>query len=304
MNLRTDLKCPLRRDVRLSLYTTMQVGGPASWFAEPQTEEELVEILDFAQQERLPKVILGKGSNLIFPDEGFPGLVISLTHYEQERIVVDREKSFVQVSAGVHLYRFVLAMRDAGLGGAEFLANIPGTIGGALVMNAGFSRFPGQINEIGDITEQVTILDGQGKRAVLQRNELKFSYRHSNLDGKIVLSAVLRLWRRPAEEIQREVKANFDYRNTKQDLRYPSSGSVFKNPGQANTTAGQLVEKAGLKGARVGGAMVSQRHGNYIVNVGGAKSSDVRQLISQIQKSVLDATGILLEPEVRFVERP
>lgn len=304
MNLRDDLKTLLRRDVRLSQFTTMQVGGLANYFAEPSTEEELLDLIDFAKKEQLPWMVLGKGSNLIFPDEGYPGLVITLIHYEQDRLHFDPEKSLASASAGIFLYRFVLACRDHNLGGAEFLANIPGTVGGALIMNAGFSRYKGQRSEIGDITEEVTALNSEGKKETLSRKDLQFSYRHSNLEGKVLLEGTFRLWHRPAEDIQKEIRANFDYRNTEQDLRYPSSGSIFKNPSPELPSAGQLIDQLGLKGTRIGDAMVSQKHGNYMINAGKAKSADLVALIRKVQKTVLDETGISLEPEVRIVEKP
>lgn len=304
MNLRTGLKDLLRPNVRLSQFTTMQVGGPARYFSEPQTEEELLDLLDFARQENMPFMIMGKGSNLLFPDSGFPGLVITLIHYEQDRILFDEEEPRVTASAGIYLYRLVLACRDHGLGGSEFLANIPGTLGGALAMNAGFSRFPGQTNEIGDLIEQVTILGEDGLKQTIPAGQIQFSYRHSSLQGKLILSGTLRLWRRRPEDIQTEVRANFDYRNEKQDMKHPSSGSIFKNPAKPNPSAGQLIEKLGLKGTRVGDAMVSLKHGNYFINMGNAKCADIVELIGKVQKNVFDATGILLEPEVRIVERP
>lgn len=304
MNLRIDIKTLLRPNVRLSQYTTMQVGGPAQHFAEPQTEEELMELLDYARHENIPYLILGKGSNAIFPDEGFPGLVITLIHYEQDKISFDTQTYRVTASAGIFLYRLVLACRDRHLGGAEFLANIPGTLGGALVMNAGFSRFPGQINQIGDITEEVMILHGDGRKEIISRKDLEFSYRHSNLEGKIVLGGTLQLWQRPQDEIQREIKANFDYRNQKQDLRHPSSGSIFKNPGKGMPSAGQLIDKLGLKGTRIGDAMISPKHGNYFINAGSAKSSEFVELIQKVQKIVFNASGIILEPEVRIIQKP
>ncbi len=281
----------------------MQVGGPARFFAEPAREEELLECIEFARHEGLPLMILGKGSNVVFPDEGYPGLVVTLIHFEQDRIQFDPEKPEVIASSGIHLYRFTLACRDHGLGGAEFLANIPGTIGGALIMNAGFSRYPGQSSEIGDIVQEVNVINEEGKKETLKRNDLQFSYRHSNLEGRIILSAKFALWRRRSEDIQKEIRANFDYRNEKQDLRFPSSGSIFKNPG-SGPSAGKLIDQLGLKGARVGGIKVSDKHGNYFVNTGNAKSSDLVQLIQQIQKAVLDATHVFLEPEVRIIEKP
>ena len=307
MSLRTDIKTLLRPNVRLSQYSTMQVGGPAQFFAEPTTEEELFDLIEFARHENMPFMIVGKGSNVIFPDEGFSGLVITLIHYEQDQIIFDEEKPFVTASAGIFLYKFCLACKDQGLGGAEFLANIPGTIGGAVIMNAGFSRFPGQKNEIGDIIEEVSVLSPDGQKENWNRKDLRFSYRHSNLEGKIILGATLHLWHRNSEDIHKEIRANFDYRNQKQDLKHPSSGSIFKNPQQLinneRVSAGQIIDRLELKGTRIGNAMVSEKHGNYIINTGGAKSADLVQLIQQIQKTVFDATGITLEPEVRIIER-
>lgn len=282
----------------------MQVGGPARYFAEPTSEEELIDCLEFARQNHLPIAILGKGSNVIFPDEGFAGLVITLIHYDRDVLFFDEEKWHVTTSSGIHLYRLALACRDQGFGGAEFLANIPATAGGAVVMNAGFSRFPGQVNEIGDLVEEVMVMNLDGKKERLTRGELRFSYRSSHLQGRIILQVKLQLWRRRPEEIQREIRANFDYRNEKQDLRFPSSGSIFKNPPPPHPSAGRLIERLNLKGIRVGGMMVSERHGNYFVNVGGATSTDVTQLIQKIQEAVWNATQVFLEPEVRIIESP
>jgi len=303
MSLQTGLGISPRPNVRLSQFCTMQVGGPAQFFLEPTCEEELAEALEFSRLEKIPYFILGKGSNVIFGDEGFPGLVITLIHYDDNHIQFNRDNWSVTASCGVHLYRLASACRDAGFGGAEFLANIPGTVGGAAVMNAGFSRIPGQKNEIGDLIEEVTVLTQTGQKIKIQREDLEYSYRHSNLQGQIVLDAKLQLWPRDTEEIAKEIRANFDYRNSKQDLKHPSSGSIFKNPAGLNISAGQLVEKAGLKGVSIGGAMVSPRHGNYIINTGSARSSDIIELIQHIQKMVFDATEIILEPEVRIIKQ-
>lgn len=282
----------------------MQVGGQAEYFAEPTVEDELIEALEYAAQENLPWMILGKGSNVIFTDEGYPGLVIFLLQYEKDRIHFDTVHMRLTASSGVHLYRLATACRAVGFGGAEFLAGIPGTVGGAVIMNAGFSRFPGQMNEIGDIIEEVTFINPKGKKETRPRDHLEFSYRGSSLEGNIILEAKLKLWKRPPEQIDHEMKANFDYRNTKQDLRYPSSGSIFRNPPAPLPSAGRLIEQAGLKGLRVGGMMVSDKHGNYFVKVGPATSADVIELIRKVQKSVFDATQVSLEPEVRIIQRP
>lgn len=303
MNSRADLGSTLRRQVDLSHWTTMQVGGPAEFLAEPVTESELLEAIDFAGRMRVPWIIIGKGSNMLFSDEGYSGVCISLHRYDADRIEIDPERKTVTASGGVLLSKLVLKCRDAGFSAPEFLANIPGTLGGALVMNAGFSRFPGQRNEIGDLVEEVLVLTPSGAKEIFKREELGFSYRQSSLEGRIILSGTLKIWKRNPSLIQREIQENFRYRNKVQDLNFPSSGSIFRNPSFPNPSAGYLIEQVGLKGTRVGGAMVSNKHGNYIVNIDHATSSDIIQLIEKIQKVVFDETGIILEIEIRIVKR-
>lgn len=304
----TEFRIPLRFDVSLARYSTFQIGGPARYFAEPTTRQELELLLQFARQEKIPFLAIGKGSNLLFPDEGFPGLVVTFIHFEPDRIAFDRENYIVTASSGINLYRLSLASRDQGFGGVEFLSHIPGTVGGALMMNAGFSRLSGPKMEIGDLVQEVSALTPAGEGVRLGRESLEFSYRRSNLEGLVLLEAQLKLFPRDREEIQKEIQANFSYRNKVQDVRYPSVGSVFKNPPGDLGSAGQLIDRAGLKGKRFGGAMISPRHGNFIVNVGGAKASDVLRLIELVQEKVSEAFGVRLEPEVRLlrnlVEQP
>ncbi len=310
-----DLKIPLRFDVPLSRFSTFQIGGPARFFSEPTTMDELRTLLEFASDQELEVLTIGKGSNVLFPDEGFPGLVITTIHFEHDKIICDPHEETVTASSGVNLYRLALACRDGRLGGTEFLSHIPGTLGGALIMNAGFSRFPGKKMEIGNLVEEVTVLGPDGEERILKREDLEFSYRKSNLDGFMILGAKLKLFRAKPEDIQAEIQASFDYRNRVQDLRYPSAGSVFKNPspppsplgGEGRVrgeSSGQMIEKVGLKGKRIGGAMISDRHGNFIVNLGGAKASDVVELIQTAREKVFEAFGIHLEPEIRIIEGP
>lgn len=296
-----DSKLLLRRKVPLSRFTTMQVGGPAEYFAEPASELELRDLLEFSQKESIPVFVLGRGSNVIFSDMGYPGLVLNMMKYEKDKLVFDEDKTEVVVSAGVSLHRFALACRGRGFAGAEFLASIPGSIGGALIMNAGYSRHPGQKNEIGDLVKEVQVVR-DNEFVTLDQDMLEFSYRHSNLSGMIVLGCKLKMWRRPYAVIDQEIQANFTYRNEKQDLKHPSSGSMFKNPPKSEFTAGQLIDKAGMKGVRLGGMQVSERHGNYFINVGDANAQDVIELIQKVQQAVFDAFQILLEPEVRIIE--
>jgi len=304
MSLPTGLKISLRHNVKLSQYCTMQTGGMAADFAEPENENELLEILEGLRGEGRPFVILGKGSNVIFPDEGYQGVVISLLRFQSDQIIINKQTQTVVVAAGVHLYRFVTACRDAGLGGAEFLANIPGSVGGAIVMNAGFSRFNAQTNEIADILTEIQVMDYDGQIRIIQRDRVPFGYRKSKLENVIILKAKFQLWKRPQEQIQQEIDSNFKFRNTKQDLRYPSSGSIFKNPPMPHAKAAVLIEKAGLKGYRLGGAMISDRHCNYIVNVDHATSKDVTDLIEFVQNKISETEGILLEPEIRIIKNP
>ena len=296
-----DLKTQLRSDVSLTRYSTFQIGGRARFFAEPSQTAELECLLQFARSEELPFLVIGKGSNILFPDEGFPGLVITLIRFEQNRIEFDRERSTVTASSGINLYRLATAARDAGLAGLEFLSHVPGTLGGALMMNAGFSRERGTKKEIGDLVEEVTVLGPDGELRRLGRDQLTFDYRRTNLDGWIILEARLALKAGPPEKIQTEILANFAYRNGVQDLRYPSAGSVFKNPEGKQGSSGQLIEEVGLKGHRIGGAMISERHANFIVNRGGARASEVVELVQLAQDRVLEAHGVRLEPEIRIL---
>ena len=303
MNLSTTSAPALQRNVPLASHTTLRIGGTADYFAEPSTEAELSRLLSWASQEKQPYFILGNGSNVIFDDSGFGGLVISMLKFENELIKMDLDASRVTVSAGVSLARLVRFCQESGLAGTEFLAQIPGTVGGALVMNAGFSRHAGQRNEIGDLVEEVRVLKKDGTVTHLGRSEMKFSYRYSNLDELIILDATMTLWRRPEDQIDAEMKANLEFRKSKQAIHEPNAGSVFKNPGASHPSAGFLIEKAGLKGKRIGGIRVSEKHANYFVNVGGATSSDVIHLIGEVQKTVFHATGITLEPEIRIIQK-
>ena len=240
---------------------------------------------------------------MVFEDSGYEGLVISMRRFRNDLIKMDLDRSQVTVSAGVSLARLVRFCQESGLAGTEFLAQIPGTVGGALVMNAGFSRHSGQMSEIGDIVQEVRALQKDGAPVMLGREDLEFSYRHSNLDEYLLLEAILKLWRRPKDQIQNEIKANHDFRKTRLDITEPNAGSIFKNPLGPHPSAGALIEKAGWKGKRIGGIQISEQHANYFLNIGNATSKDVLQLIKEVQKAVFHATGITLEPEIRIAQK-
>lgn len=292
-----------QRNVPLAPYTTLQIGGPAAYFAEPESEAELSKLLIWAQREGLSFFVLGNGSNVIFEDAGYEGLVISMRRFRNDLITMDLDRSQVTVSAGVSLARLVRFCQESGLAGTEFLAQIPGTVGGALVMNAGFSRHSGQRNEIGDLVREVRAFQKDGTVTILGRNELEFSYRHSNLGAYLLLEATLKLWRRPKDQIQSEMKANHDFRKSRQDNTGPNAGSIFKNPSAPHASAGAWIEKAGLKGKSIGGIQVSEQHANYFINKGGATSQDVVQLIKEVQEAVFHESGITLEPEIRIAQK-
>lgn len=304
MSLRLDLKAPIRTNVSLKSYSTFKIGGLARYFTEPETQEELFRVLEFQKAEHLPFYIVGRGSNLLFSDAGFPGLVISLRKFEPNRYSIERE-CWLRVSGGMSLFRVSILSQEHGLGGAEFVCHIPGTVGGALMMNAGFGRKGSSYFEVKDIFESCTVLDLSDSLDVktLNRGDIRFEYRKSSIQNHfLILDVTFHLRPKPSEEVEEEIKANFAYRNSVQDLRYPSAGSTFKNPKSFPLTAGQILDQVQMKRMRVGGAMVSERHANFFLNVDHAKAQDVLDLMAIAQKRAFETFGVQLEPEVRYVE--
>lgn len=301
MSLQTDFGIPIQNNVPLCRFSTLQIGGPAAYFAEPNHRDVLVPLLEFQKQENLPLLIIGRGSNILFSDDGFPGLVVSLRKFELERIQFSPD-GLVKASAGMSLFRISALCQEQGMSGLEFVCHIPGTVGGACAMNAGFGRAGSPYKEIKDVLKSVTVLElVSGKLRVIKRQDIEFEYRKSSLSHEIVLDATFQLSPSSREQVRDEVKANFAYRNSVQDLRYPSAGSIFKNPKKPAESAGKLIDRAGLCGTRVGGAMISEKHGNFILNVGNAKATDVLQLIELAKSRVFEQFGIELEPEVKLM---
>ena len=246
-------------------------------------------------------MVVGRGSNVLFPDNGFPGLVISLQKFETDKVYFGHDGK-VKASAGVSLFRLSALCQERGVSGLEFVCHIPGTVGGAVWMNAGFGRPDRPYREIKDVLESITTLGPDGKLHIFARGDIEFGYRQSNLNDYLVLDATFCVSPSTTEKVRADVKANFTYRNTVQDLRYPSVGSVFKNPKkQMSLSSGKLIEKVGLKGFRIGGAMISEKHGNFILNVGQAKAADVLGLIGLAQARVRESFGVDLEPEVKII---
>ena len=271
-------------------YTTYHLGGNAAAFVEPQNVEDLAELLRCLTHGEVPYLILGGGSNVLFADEGFQGVVIRLGRsFQGLHIEGDR----VRAKAGTQLVTVLTKAREAGLGGVEFFAGIPGTIGGAVVGNAGAKKA-----WIGPTVEELTVVTPHGEVKQLKKADYTYGYRHSSLkhSGKVLVEAVLKLKKEPKAEIEKKVKEYFKVRRGKQPKTEKNAGSVFKNP--EGNFAGRLTESAGLKGFKVGGARVSEIHANFIINEGTATAHDVVAVMREIQKRVWAEYQIKLEPEI------
>ena len=276
-------------DEPLSKYTWMRVGGAADYYVEPVDKNDLVEIAKYFRQNSFPFLILGRGSNVLVSDDGIRGAVINLEtalsglRMEGERVVAE---------AGVWLQKFVDFCIQHDRAGVEMLAGIPGTIGGAVVMNAGAHG-----GEISDHVVDVEIFRGCDVVRV-PKKDAEFSYRHSAFERDIVLSALFELPSGAREELAKRRRELILKRNETQPLELPNSGSMFKNP--PNTFAAKLIEQAGLKGKRIGNAQISEKHANFIVNLGTAKATDIVQLLELARRTVYQNSGIELELEVRL----
>lgn len=294
------LECGLSCETRvpLSRYTTFRIGGDAALAAFPRTEEEALLVLRYAKELDVPLFVIGGGSNLLCPDAGYNGAVL-FTKRINEISFRDAEDGsvFVTAGAGVTLSALSKALLEKGLTGAEFLYGIPGTVGGAVVMNAG--AYGGEIAQILSSSRYVNrnFPDASDTRDLAAH---RYGYRTSvylTAPEELVLSATFLLKKGNAVEIENEMRRLLSQRKEKQPLEYPSAGSFFKRP--IGTFAGKLIEDSGLKGTRIGGAEISPKHAGFIVNRGGATESDVRRLAALVRETVLRETGRLLESEVR-----
>ena len=271
-------------------YTTYHLGGKAAAFVEPQSNEDLSGLLRRLTDTQVPYLMLGGGSNVLFADEGYKGVVIRLGRgFQGIHIEGDR----VRVKAATKLVTVLAKTREAGLGGVEFFAGIPGTLGGAVVGNAGAKKA-----WIGPTVEELTIVTPQGEVKRLKKADYTFGYRQSNLklSGNVLVEAVLKLKKEAKDAIEKKVKEYFKVRRGKQPRVEKNAGSVFKNP--EGNFAGRLTESVGLKGFKAGGARVSEIHANFIINEGGATAHDVVAVMREIQKRVWGQYQIKLEPEI------
>ena len=274
-------------------HTTFRIGGPADALALPKTPEEVAEVVRFCHEHAQPYYVLGNGSNLLVSDEGYRGLVLQLYRNFND-IQVNGET--ITVQAGAMLAAVARTAYQTGLTGLEFASGIPGTIGGAVVMNAG--AYGGEMK---NVLKEVTVLTKEGEVLVIPAKALELGYRTSVIpkNGWIVLGAVLQLKKGDQEQILARMEELKEQRITKRPLDLPSAGSTFKRP--EGYFAGKLIMDAGLRGFTVGGAQVSEKHCGFVVNRGNATAADVWELICEVKRRVKEMTGVELEPEVKLL---
>ena len=285
----------IQKDEPMKKHTTFRIGGPADYFIMPSNEKELAETIRVCREFSIPIYIVGNGSNLLVGDKGFRGAIIQLY---KSMGTFQVEGNQITAQAGCSLAQIANAALDAALTGFEFAAGIPGTLGGAVVMNAG--AYGGEMK---DVLETVTVLTRDGDVKMLTKDELELGYRTSVIAKKdyIVLSAVIRLENGKKEEIKAVMDDLKEKRITKQPLEYPSAGSTFKRP--EGYFAGKLIQDAGLRGFQVGGAQVSEKHCGFVVNKDQATAADVMNLMNQVSDKVYEMSGVRLEPEVKMCDR-
>lgn len=277
----------------MNRHTTFRIGGPADYFLLPSTAEEVKKILEICKEKELPYFILGNGSNLLVSDEGYCGVIIQL-YRNYGGITV--EGTNIRAGAGALLSQIASAAKNASLTGFEFAGGIPGTLGGAVVMNAG--AYGGEMK---NVLKEVTVMTEQGEIMTIPAEKLEMGYRTSLVKkaGYLVLEAVISLKAGDVEEIKAIMKDLTEKRVSKQPLEYPSAGSTFKRP--EGYFAGKLIMDAGLRGYQVGGAQVSEKHCGFVINKGNATAADVCGLMKDVQEKVQEQFGVTLEPEVKFL---
>jgi len=284
----------IQQNISLANFTTWKVGGPAQWLAEPNTIKELKELIDWTKEKKIQCQVIGAGSNLLINDSGLKGLTISMKRFQGSK--ANKSNGLIEAFAGEPLPTLSRRLARLGLHGLEWAVGIPGTVGGAAVMNAG-----AQGNCIAERLESVQVISlNDGKEFQLTNKDLKFDYRQSFLQDKSLMVLSARFLLEPGHDpniLSEITNNNLQKRLKTQPYHLPSCGSVFRNPEPEK--AGEIIEKLGLKGYRIGGAEISEIHANFIVNSNNATASDISKLIVYIQKKVKTAHGLLLHPEVK-----
>lgn len=292
MNYLSSLNLDLKFNEPLKNYTTFGIGGNARLLAKPKNTSELKELIKISLEKEEKIFILGCGSNMLVRDEGFDGTVINLSQGEFLRL--EKMNNIVEAGAGVKIASLLGWCRKHGFGGLEFMAGIPASVGGAVKQNAGSSD-----RTIARPLAGITYLDRNAKLKKIPVEKLKFSYRRLELDLTVIVSAAFKFNKSTPLEVGKKIHSFFSLKNQKQPLREKSAGCVFKNPGALS--AGVLIEEAGFKGIRLGGAKVSEKHANFIVNEDNASCRDVLNLIGLIKKEVKSRKNILLEEEINIL---
>lgn len=281
------------KDEPLYKHTTYRVGGPTKLFVKVQHVDGLIEVIKYCRKHRIPLFVIGRGSNLLFSDKSFDGIIISLENMNQYHV----NGSEVTAQSGVTMIKLAYDCAKIGLSGFEFMGGIPGNIGGGIFMNAGAYK-----SCLSEVVKSVKVLDERLKVVELSKDEMDFSYRHSIIQDHpkwIVLEATFELENKSVEEINETLDKRKERRMSTQPWNKPSAGSIFRNP--EGSSAWKYIDDAGLRGYEIGGAQVSPKHSNFIVNNGYASAKDIYDLIFYVQKTVQDQFGVLLKPEVRFI---
>ncbi|MGA1980436.1 MAG: UDP-N-acetylmuramate dehydrogenase [Sedimentisphaerales bacterium] len=291
MNIFSGLEKIVETNYPLAKDTWYGLGGPADYLIRPETVEQLKKVARRCNENNIPVYVLGFGSNLLINDDGLRAAVIKLEAEKLAQTQFDGEQ--LTAWAGAKLSELVLTCVKKGLSGIEALTGIPGSIGGAVKMNAG-----GNFGDIGAVIETVTLMDSQGNIFEKSKPELMFDYRSTNITARFILNATLKLASADPEQIMRTVKEIWIYKKNSQPLNTRNCGCVFKNP--RGVSAGALIDRAGLKGLQIGGAVVSEKHANFIIAEDGCKSRDVVRLIDAIKERVKEQFGIELELEVEI----
>lgn len=289
-----NLSCKYCVNEPLSRHTSFKIGGNANILIKPQSKEVIKDTIIYLKNNNIPYFILGKGSNILFSDDGFKGVIIKIDSDFSEIKLID--DTTIEASAGTSLTQLCIFAQKNSLTGLEFAYGIPGTLGGAIYMNAG--AYGGEIK---DVLQTVLSIDNTGIELKNSINELEMGYRKSKFSNSnnCILSAVIKLEKGDSLAIKQKMDETLAKRKDKQPLEYPSAGSTFKRP--EGTFAGLLIEQSGLKGYSIGGAQVSEKHAGFIINKDRATSKDVLSLIEHVKNTVLEKTGYLLECEVKII---
>lgn len=289
MNAFSGLEKIVETNYPLAKHTWYGLGGPADYFIKPKTVKHLKDVVRRCNENNIRIYVMGFGSNLLISDEGLRGAVIKLDSEQFKQIEFDGEE--VTAWAGTELSKLVLTCVEKGLSGIEALTGIPGSVGGAVKMNAG-----GNFGDFGAVVESVRLMDSEGNVFEKSKPELEFDYRRTNITAKFILNARLKLNTSDPEQIMRTVKEIWIYKKNNQPLNTRNSGCIFKNP--RGVSAGALIDRAGLKGLQIGGAVVSEKHANFIIAKKGCTSRDVKRLIEAIKQRVKEKFDTELELEI------